>query len=1087
MGLLDNNKVKLQVKFDILASSVAPTASTKSWNINCKGFSTLSLLITSENGASTLAFKKKVGTSAVLGYAYFDVYTRGFANPAVQKSNSVNFIQGSGEFAHIDVSDCDTIQVVKSDSTATTTIRYALTQFPINAQEFLSPALSDVITPLGTMNTKLAAIESALSTGTNAKLSEIQTTVNSILNRPAMQTLASNIADIDWRKIDTLDCAGVLLRISCTAGVPQKLQLRKMKAGAFTSVFAVGVMGYINGGLPFAQMANNVYLSGYTSIYYIYVDASDCDYIGIKKTAAADAITQIGYSKIYEKVNLPKTYCYTIYANSQTIGSLGLSAQIEDCAFGGTMRASIVVTAGTFKFNVLLNNAGTNFYISQNGGQWEERVSTSGTFIPLSSGNYVILAKGNSTFSKDTDSSSASYNANVYFSPVDFNSLGYAGLVASQKNVYVSNELLSVDIPPKVDTRKTELLANVGDFAIREYDFTENGMKLGAVWENIAAFYDDTHIYISNDGIGGATTAVELTTANGNFPGLITGSTIKRLMIVPYERQLTSESVHYYGSSWRLVVFTSNQQIYHNFPSRYDTYDGALLTNYEYLFDESVIWDLPDRVNPVKTNTGDDATLIATGKYKYIPCLPDHMYEMHPAINQASPYGNTGFGATRTYTDGVSNTTATRARFFVPVRGFDEADSFRWMSGCIQNKQMSAIATYIGSTGFMGRVVVFTTNNGREWFAQYEYGPNGTAIHPYNDTIVASNEPWASFAEYRDAETNRIRFGTNSMSDSTAFVLKERRAFTPSQYDKEPESQVEGHVGKRFDYKSAINISSIVSSTDEGIVVTTASAHGLSNGAVIVIEKVGDGVSAWNWLCAEGHDDNQAGNGTIWKAQVLSSTTFRLMLEIKNPNNNLQVRHIHALNQAKDGIVIACGEEWPYGWLEFLKKPGVDAFSNSFAGNTYPIIRLTSNKHSIQRTLGAEFVQEGIDSLVYFGADTDYVKLDNAAMPSGRETTMLRSSIGVFKAKLSDVDDYDSCECIYNPTEACYFFRVINGVMIYVGQCGLIALSKDWGKNWNTYRLPFKFGMCWPLGVTNQNGIVLRYMADGVSKAIIIY
>lgn len=646
---------------------------------------------------------------------------------------------------------------------------------------------------------------------------------------------------------------------------------------------------------------------------------------------------------------------------------------------------------------------------------------------------------------------------------------------------------MKVVVVDGINTR-LKTLADFEDFTIKIHEYTGGSpnMSLGAVWQNIAVWFTYNALYISNDGLGGGITKVDFVNSVSNFPGLITGSWIKRVMIVPYTRRITDGTPKYHGKDWRLVVFTSHGQIYHNFPSQADGYDGENLTNGEYLFDESVVWDLPDRINPVMTTSGDDATLIATGKYKYIPCLPNHMYEMHPAINQTNPYGNTGFGAVKTYTDGITGQETKRARFFIPIRNFDNADAFNWLSGCIQDTQMSAIGTYIAAYNYMGRVVVFTTNDGREWFAQKEYGAHGELIQEGENEDTRVGTPWRAFAEYNDT-TNRIVFGTNTMSNSSAFVLKRRSQYVPNSYVKDPEATYDGHTGHRFKYGEAIPITSITSDSSDGIVITTSTNHGLLDGDIIVIEKVVDGVAAWNWMCAEGHDNMNAGNGTIWKIQKLSDTTFRLMLEVENPNENLSVRHIHSLNVCKDGIVVSCGEEYPNGWIELIYKPEHDSFSNVFAGTNYPVYRLTSTKMSAQRTLGTEIIDDGDGKMFYIGADTDIVKRDNNILPNDRHISFTSSSLGIYKGKMEYIDDYSQFECILDVNEPAYFFKIVEGVMVYCGQQGAVALSKDMGNNWTVFRVPNNLHSgSWLMGVTDNKEICIRYYDTGNASSLII-
>lgn len=630
-------------------------------------------------------------------------------------------------------------------------------------------------------------------------------------------------------------------------------------------------------------------------------------------------------------------------------------------------------------------------------------------------------------------------------------------------------------------SKRIKTLVESQDYIINEFSPNpeEDSMSLSAAWQNIAVFTKPNAIYISTTGINGDVTKVDLNTTN--FPNLIEGSYIKKIAIVPYTRRITSsESIKYRGVSWRLVVFTGYGQIYHNFPSRANGYDGASHSGDITKFDESVVWDLPERKFPVKTESGGDATLIATGKYRYMPCLPDHMYEMHPGLNVDNGYGNDGFDAVRTYTDYFTHSETKRARYFVPVRGFADADSFDWISGYLQDSRMTVIGTYLSALTYNARTVLLTTNDGREWFVQYEYGCMGQTVAQGESGEIVISSPWNTSAEYNGI-SDRIYFGTNTMSDSNAFLVKKRSQYVPSVYNKEPE------LTHKFKYGTPIAIESISSDSANGIIVTTSSNHGLVNGDIIVIEKVSTGNADWNWICSEEHTATSAGNGVVWRVSKLSNTTFRLNLEVKNPYNNLSVRHIHSVNRVKDGYIIGCGENYPNGWIEYMQVLGGDNFDNVFAGNEYPMYRLTSTSTSVQRILGMQFYQESGDNMCYFGLDTSDIVTPDVTMPSGRTESFYRNSLGIYKAKLENIDDFSNCECIYNSTQPAYFFKEVCGIMIFVGMRGKLALSKDYGKSWTTFQLPSSLYSCsWLLGVTNSKEICLKYYAHNVGGNTLI-
>lgn len=1061
MGLLDSNKVRLQNVSNVLATNVAPDAATKTWAIECKGYKVLALWVKSANGASTFTFKKKLSTSDNSEWIAFNVYSQGklFAN------RGVTIPQATGTFVYIDVSDCDILSVVKTDSVATTSIWYSFSQLPVSDLDYLSEIIKGAVANLS-VNATLSAPVNAVSDST----AKMKADINKVITTTST-TEATNFTAVDCQGYKTM-----IITITGTAGA--EFQIARMRNAQGSGYIREGCIGVLDVGEAFNyyMMDGNTYCNIKTksTTTVLFVDCDGCTNVQVKKIDSSIAISAIRYSLSQHPFEKAKEF----YEGWTISGTEVVTKNITRRSGMRTLR--IVVNTNTIPFSFTFSSSKPFTQVIP--VYVEDRNTGIVSKYDMSQNSVQTLAKGY-------------YNLYVGISSINY--LGFRKPANVDSNADLdfiqSPDDFSSSLQRKIDSidsSRLTVLNELKDYTIKLHSPSNevDGMILGAVWQNLVVWYTTNALYISINGLDGDVTKVDFVGSESNFPGLIADSTIKRVMIVPYDRiGLTTDTVTYGGDDARIVVFTNKCQIYHNYPSTIDGADGNSVANGRYKFDESVVWDLPDRVNPVKTNSGDDATLIATGKYKYMPCLPDHMYEMHPAINQTSPFGNHGFGATRTYTDSITRQQKTRARFFVPIRGFYEGDAFNWLGGCIQDTQMSAIGTYISAYNYMGRVVVFGTNNGREWFALKEYGAHGEVIVESANGDTSLQGPWSAFAEYGDAATNRIRFGTNSMNDSSAFVLKKRSQYSPNDYQKDPEVTYDGHTGHRFKYGSAVAISSIASSSADGIIVTTSANHGLVNGDIIVIEKNGSGNASWNWLCAEGHDDLQAGNGTIWKIQRLTDTTFRLMLEVENPNENLTVRHVHSLNYSKDGLIVSCGEEYPNGWIELIYKPIHDTFSNSFAGNHYPVYRLTSSAKSAQRTLGCELVDDGIDKMFYIGADTDIVKRNSNVLPEGRQIDFTSSSLGVYKGKVEDIDDYDKFECILPVNEPAYFFKIVQGIMIFCGQQGTVALSNDMGKSWTTIRVPSSlYSGSWLMGVTGSKEICIRYYGTGSHAALII-
>ena len=122
-----------------------------------------------------------------------------------------------------------------------------------------------------------------------------------------------------------------------------------------------------------------------------------------------------------------------------------------------------------------------------------------------------------------------------------------------------------------------------------------------------------------------------------NFPGLLPNSEILQCMFLPYLRYITKNK---YEKAVRLVIITNKCQIFHNYPARNYDCDGEP----EFLdikrFEESVVWDLPNKKYPSLTSNKNEWE-------KYFPFLPKETYEYHPILNTDSNYfdyyGNGGF------------------------------------------------------------------------------------------------------------------------------------------------------------------------------------------------------------------------------------------------------------------------------------------------------------------------------------------------------------------------------------------------------------------------------------------------------------
>ncbi|HEX3030238.1 MAG TPA: hypothetical protein VHT34_13295, partial [Clostridia bacterium] len=486
-----------------------------------------------------------------------------------------------------------------------------------------------------------------------------------------------------------------------------------------------------------------------------------------------------------------------------------------------------------------------------------------------------------------------------------------------------------------------------------------------------------------------------------NFPGLISGSTLESILVLPWTRNLSTIQT---ANKWRMVVITNKGQVYHNYPTRATTGDGVEVAGDILKFDESVIWDLPERRYP-STNAK------ASGVEAYFPGLPSVCYEYHPAISVDNGYGNNGFGKS------ITHGSTTYPRFYFPNRDTKQ-NSMSFMGGYEPDDKISLIGTYKTNegTGAACRICIFATDDaGRSWYNKYEF-TSDDVVENYGNAINTSN--------FATAYTDGL------------LKISKRTLVIPSATDKEP--------AIKFRWSTDITVTSI--SRAGAAIVTTSKAHGLKNGNVIVFKSGSGRDINWDWMKNDTVGTTSGGNGKLFRVKVLSATTFELYEFVHSAFNNIPCRHIHHINRVKDGWVIGSGETYPEGWILYMQMKAADMYNVRRAYDTFPIIRLTSTETSVQRILGANMLDDS-DNTMIVAMDDEFIYREPVVMPDGRTETFERNSTGIFRGKLADIDELSRFTPIYETSQVSYFFKKKGGAYIWVGQYGAFAISFD-GMTW---------------------------------------
>lgn len=555
-------------------------------------------------------------------------------------------------------------------------------------------------------------------------------------------------------------------------------------------------------------------------------------------------------------------------------------------------------------------------------------------------------------------------------------------------------------------------LVNYSQYVDREkyqiYKAAAGLAALRAIYRDIAVQYTGggaATFKISTTGISGNYSTNQVVFNATNFPGLIAGSTVAHVFVLPWTRNLTTFQN---AANWRLVVVTDKGQVFHNYPSRAVGSDGAEVAGDMLLFDESVIWDLAERKYP-STNPA------ASGVEAYRPGLPAAAYEYHPAVS-ADPggYGHGGFATS------ITVTTGTYPRFYQPKRTAT-THSFATMGGFVPGDKISLLGTYQSnsSAGEGARVGVFASSDGgRSWYLKYEFGGQETASN------------WANGYDLS---------GLAAAYVASSFVCAKRSPVVPTDGAKEPAT--------KFSFAADTVISAITRASPP---VVTAAAHGLSTGNVVVIkDNAGSGAVSpeWDWMRNDSATTTLPGTGQFFKVEVVDVNTFRLHEYVQSPSCELPARHIHHINRIKDGWIVGTGELHPAGWQMHVKLGAADSFDVIQGYSALATTRLNSSPGGVQRTLGALLLDDANQTYV-FASDAADITRDAITVPSGRTAVIRRSSTGVYRGRLADIDDFDLFTCIYEAKEPAYFFGEFAGVWIFAGQRSELAISFDKGSTW---------------------------------------
>lgn len=500
-----------------------------------------------------------------------------------------------------------------------------------------------------------------------------------------------------------------------------------------------------------------------------------------------------------------------------------------------------------------------------------------------------------------------------------------------------------------------------------------------------------------------------------HFPDLLPNSKILDCFVLPYMRNVDG---HTLVRSTRVVVITNKGQIYHNNPNRSDKCGGKSQYGDLKKFEESAIWDLPGRKHPSTSER-------PTNSEFYYPYLPTEAYEYHPRVGNGEKgcYGNGGFPKSYRYVD--NGVECELSRFYIPRRDTEQGNPFFHIGGIEADYKMSLMGTYRSNTSVGVRTCVFASDDGgRNWFCKYEFGDSGE--YEFNQSYEEAGHNWG----------NSIVVKADEAYQENSIKCCRRTLVFPTAACKEPT--------ENFLWEDSICICNINCSNTMRL--TSSQPHGYKTGNVIVLMSNVEDQSAYSYLCNNEISSQSTGNGILYKVNVIDEFSFEIFEYTGNPHNNICCRHIHQINRVKDGWLIGTGEVYPCGWLFYFQMKEADTFTVKKAYSQFSIYRLNSAENSVQRTLGAILLDDADQTLIV-ASDHDLLKRNDISLPEGRTLKISRSSTGIYKGKLKDIDDYSRFEMLKETAEPTFFFKRINGIYYWCGQRGQFMLSNnliDW-------------------------------------------
>ncbi|MDM1033837.1 hypothetical protein HXZ91_05000 [Myroides odoratimimus] len=375
-----------------------------------------------------------------------------------------------------------------------------------------------------------------------------------------------------------------------------------------------------------------------------------------------------------------------------------------------------------------------------------------------------------------------------------------------------------------------------------------------------------------------------------------------------------------------------------------------------------------------------------------------------------------------------SKTKVVNGKTFIEYQG---QNVVQWLGALCRTKKMISWGHYLGDSR---RICFFTSTDG---------GLNWVVGHDFLRRIKPDNY---------NSKINTLSFSNYTGGLNMSKVV----SIFPTKENKEP-LEVFTYVSTPF-----------TSITKGASTIVNHPNHTLVDGDIVIFEGTAQDNKWKSLLCDEKTPTYFKQNA--YSVLKIDNNSFEIREYLGSYDFPLQIRHIHAVNEVVDGVTISCGEYYPNGWMLLFKqqfKDGSDIV-DSFMFPKNNTFRFNSTLDSLQRPCGFIYNND-TDPILLFGSDVSDKNIGNKTKIEGRTETLRRSPSGIWKGKMSDVDEWVKFECVLDIGEPCIWMFQQKDIVIAYFQQGSNAISYDFGNTWNVF----------PFGTNKINGVYKNNLIIG--------